>query len=100
MSHQDPSPPGDSSRNPSRRRFIVGASAMALASSQISSALKLQGRRNGGKVFAYVGTDTSAIDGKGNGKGIYLFEMDPGGGKLSFVKLAAEAKSPSWLCLD
>ncbi len=51
-------------------------------------------------MFAYVGTDTSAIDGKGNGKGIYLFEMDPGSGQLSFVKLAAEAKSPSWLCLD
>ena len=51
-------------------------------------------------MFAYVGTDTRAIDGKGNGKGIYLFEMDPGSGQLSFVKLAAEAKNPSWICLD
>ena len=27
-------------------------------------------------MFAYVGSDTSAIDGNANGKGIYLFEMD------------------------
>ncbi len=90
----------DSSRSTSRRKFIQGASALALANSQISSALNLQGRANGGKVFAYVGTDTSAIDGKGNGKGIYLFEMESSSGQLSLIKLAAEARNPSWLCLD
>lgn len=100
MSRRNSIVPSDSSQGPSRRKFIQGASALALANSQISSALNLQGRPKGGKVFAYVGTDTSAIDGKGNGKGIYQFEMDPGSGRLSFVKLAAEAKSPSWLCLD
>jgi len=92
--------PSDSAQSTSRRKFIQCASALALANSQISSALNLKGRRKGDKVFAYVGTDTSAIDGKGNGKGIYLFELDPGSGQLSFVKLAAEAKNPSWLCLD
>ena len=100
MSCDDSMLASDVPQAPSRRKFIQGVSALALASSQISSALKVQGRMNGGKVFAYVGTDTSAIDGKGNGKGIYLFEMDSGSGQLSFVKLAAEAKSPSWLCLD
>ena len=40
------------------------------------------------------------IDGNANGKGIYLFEMDSSSGKLSLVKLAAEARNPSWLCLD
>jgi 6-phosphogluconolactonase len=51
-------------------------------------------------MFAYVGTNTSAIDGNANGKGIYLFEVDSTSGGLSLVKLAAEAKNPSWLCLD
>ncbi|HEY5256155.1 MAG TPA: lactonase family protein [Acidobacteriaceae bacterium] len=61
--------------------------------------MKSQGRSRG-KVFAYVGSDTGAIDGSANGKGIYLFEMDSSSGKLSLVKLAAEARNPSWLCLD
>lgn len=100
MSRRNLMLPSDLSQSTSRRKFIQGASALAIANSQISSALNLQGRPKGGKVFAYVGTDTSAIDGKGNGKGIYLFEMDTSSGRLSFVKLAAEAKSPSWLCLD
>ena len=100
MSRRDWMLPSDSSQSTSRRKFIQGASALVLANSQISSALNLQGRPKGGKVFAYVGTDTSAIDGKGNGKGIYLFEVDTSSGRLSFIKLAAEAKSPSWLCLD
>ena len=100
MSRRDSMLPSDSSQSTSRRKFIQGASALALANSQISSALNLQGRPKGGKVFAYVGTDTSAIDGKGNGKGIYLFELDSSSGQLSLVKLAAEARNPSWLCLD
>ncbi len=100
MSRRNSMLPSDSFQSTSRRKFIQGASALALANSQISSALNLRGRANGGKVFAYVGTDTTAIDGKANGKGIYLFEMDPASGGLSQVKLAAEATSPSWLCLD
>jgi 6-phosphogluconolactonase len=92
--------PSDSSQTPSRRKFIQGASALAVAYSPVSMALKLQGRPRRGKVFAYVGTDTGAIDGKANGKGIYLFEMDSSSGQLSLVKLAAEARNPSWLCLD
>jgi 6-phosphogluconolactonase (cycloisomerase 2 family) len=72
---------------------------VAIAASPVSRAMKSQGRSRG-KVFAYVGSDTGAIDGSANGKGIYLFEMDSSSGKLSLVKLAAEARNPSWLCLD
>ena len=100
MSRQDLMLPSDSPQNSSRRKFIQGASALAIAYSPISLALNFQGRPNRGKVFAYVGTDTGAIDGKANGKGIYLFEMDSNSGRLSLVKLAAEARNPSWLCLD
>ncbi len=100
MSRQDLMLPSDSPQKPSRRKFIQGASALAIAYSPISKASSFQGRPGTGKVFAYVGTDTSAIDGKANGKGIYLFELDSSSGQLSLVKLAAEARNPSWLCLD
>jgi 6-phosphogluconolactonase (cycloisomerase 2 family) len=91
--------PSDAPRTASRREFVLGASALAIAASPVSRAMKSQGRSRG-KVFAYVGSDTGAIDGNANGKGIYLFEMDSSSGKLSLVKLAAEARNPSWLCLD
>jgi 6-phosphogluconolactonase len=100
VSLQDSMLPSESPNNPTRRTFIQGASALAIAYSPIASALNVPSRPRGGKVFAYVGTDTSAIDGKANGKGIYLFELDPGSGQLSFLKLAAETRSPSWICLD
>lgn len=99
MSRPDSMQPSDVPRTASRREFVLGASALAIAASPVSRAMKSQGRSRG-KVFAYVGSDTGAIDGSANGKGIYLFEMDSSSGKLSLVKLAAEARNPSWLCLD
>jgi 6-phosphogluconolactonase len=53
----------------------------------------------GGRILAYVGTDTKPVDGAANGKGIYLFAMNPVTGELSLIKLAAETDSPSWLAL-
>jgi len=99
VSRQDSMLASDSSQKPSRREFVLGASALAIAYSPVSRALNSQ-RRSRGKVLAYVGSDSGAIDGKANGKGIYLFEMDSSSGQLSLVKLAAEARNPSWLCLD
>ncbi len=83
----------------SRRGFILGASALTIAHSAISSALGLKGNRNRRRMFAYVGTNTSAVDGTANGKGIYLFEMNPPTGRLTLIKLAAETENPSWLSL-
>ena len=100
MSRQGVMLPSDSSLSHSRRKFIQSASALAIAYSPLSQALNTKVRPGTGKMLAYVGTDTGAIDGKANGKGIYLFEMDSSSGRLSFVKLAAEARNPSWLCLD
>lgn len=51
------------------------------------------------RILAYVGTDTKFVDGAANGKGIYLFEMNPHTGELLLLKLAAETISPSWLTL-
>lgn len=53
------------------------------------------------KALAYVGTYNSPIDGgAGNGKGIYLVEMHLATGELTQIKLAAEARNPSWLAID
>ena len=83
----------------SRRGFILGASALTIAHSAISSALGLNGNRNRRRMFAYVGTNTRAVDGTANGKGIYLFDMNPPTGRLTLIKLAAETENPSWLSL-
>jgi len=50
------------------------------------------------RTLAYVGTDTTPVDGAANGKGIYLCEADGETGELKLLNLAAETASPSWLC--
>jgi len=49
--------------------------------------------------FAYVGTYTLPVDGSGNGKGIYVCELDTESGELKSLRLAAETPNPSWLSL-
>lgn len=83
----------------SRRGFMQGASALAIAHSTISAAAGLKSGADQRRVFCYVGTNTSGPGGAANGKGIYLFEMHPSTGELALVKLAAEAENPSWLAL-
>ncbi len=51
------------------------------------------------RTFAYVGTDTTPVDGAANGKGIYLCEADGETGELKRLRLAADTTSPSWLSL-
>jgi 6-phosphogluconolactonase len=55
------------------------------------------------RVLLYVGTYSSP-DGpegsKGNGQGIYLFEMDPATGSLAQHDLVRNDSNPSWLALD
>jgi len=54
----------------------------------------------GQKMLAYVGTYSSPVDGSGNGKGIYLFTMDPASGELTLVNLAAGSRNAGWLSFD
>lgn len=79
----------------SRRSFVVSGAAFGVAA---SGALRAQtaGRK---RVFAYVGSDTAAVDGPANGKGIYVAEVDLASGELKGLKLAVEAPSPSWLAI-
>jgi 6-phosphogluconolactonase len=81
----------------SRRNFIKTASATALGVAVSRLALALANDPEDGRVLAYVGTDTKPVDGAANGKGIYLFELQPHTGELVLIKLAAETVSPSWL---
>ncbi len=80
----------------SRRAFTKSAVAFAVANAAMRPAMAQTNRR---RMLAYVGTDTSPVDGTANGKGIYLFEMDPVTGELSQIKLAAQSFNPTWLAL-
>jgi 6-phosphogluconolactonase len=86
--------------NISRRELLRGSAAFAALSALTSvPASAMQGLNR--KVLLYVGTYSKAIDGGGsNGKGIYLFEMNPASGELTLIKLAAEGRNMSWLSLD
>jgi 6-phosphogluconolactonase len=49
--------------------------------------------------FAYVGCYTTP-DRDGHGKGINVYEVDPGSGAWTHVQLAEDVGNPSWLTLD
>jgi 6-phosphogluconolactonase (cycloisomerase 2 family) len=86
-------------RNISRRELLKESVAFAVLSSVLRP--MHAAATNGQKTLAYVGTYSSAVDGGGgNGKGIYLFEMNATTGELTLLKLAAEALNASWLSLD
>jgi 6-phosphogluconolactonase len=84
----------------SRRELLQGSAALGILSAlRPVRGVAMVGQSR--KVLVYAGTYSAAVDGGGsNGKGIFLFEMNPTSGELTLVKLAAEARNPSWLSLD
>ena len=76
------------SANISRRELLRGSAAFAV----LASAPRLVQAADGQRTLAYVGTYSSPVDGGGNGKGIYLFEMNPTSGELRLIELAAAAQ--------
>src|ERR1035438_8505553 len=86
-------------RNISRRELLKESVAFAVLSYVLRP--MHAAATNGQKTLAYVGTYSTPVDGGGgNGKGIYLFEMNPASGELSLIKLAVAARNASWLSLD
>lgn len=81
----------------SRREFLKTGTALWLGYSITKPIRGLALDSRGRGILAYVGTDTKPVDGAANGKGIYVYEMNPRTGELSLLKLAAETTSPSWL---
>lgn len=87
------------SANWSRRGFLKSTAAFALAPSVFAAANNSAAITKNGKLLAYAGTYTSAVDGGANGEGIYLFEVDPQTGELSTARLVAKTPNPSWICI-
>ena len=92
----------NASRNKLSRRELLKLSAAFAASRATLQATRALGLSRDDQVrLAYAGTYNKPIDGGGgNGRGIYLFKMDSISGELTLVKLAAEARNPSWLSID
>jgi 6-phosphogluconolactonase len=86
---------------PSRRKLLKNVGALALTYAAGERALARASGAGRGRLLGHVGTYNTPVDGgAGNGKGIYLFEMNAATGELTLLKLAAAARNPSWLCLD
>jgi 6-phosphogluconolactonase len=81
----------------SRREFVKAAASIALAN--LASRGGLAQAAAGGRVFAYVGSYTSAVDGPANGEGIYRFQVDTGTGEFTGRKLVAKVPNPSWIVI-
>jgi len=88
----------------SRRSFLRTTAAALLAPHLSSVAAEASG-----KLIAYVGTYTSPLKNMrptqvdlppGNGRGIHLFEMDRGTGKLSPISVVEMGTSPSCLAIN
>lgn len=83
----------------SRRSILKSTAAIAVAHSAFGAVQSSAGISNAGKVLAYVGSYTSAVDGGANGEGIYLFEANAHTGELSNRTLAAKTPNPSWITI-
>ena len=86
-------------RTLSRRRFLHGAAALAVAHSVAGTAQVRVSTPRRTKLLAYVGTYTGAAGGGSNGEGIYLFEMDQSAGELKLRGLATKTRNPSWIAI-
>ncbi|MFL6351797.1 MAG: lactonase family protein [Bryobacteraceae bacterium] len=90
-------------RRRSRRQFLKSTAALSLAGSRVARARQTPRRRENGPILAYVGTYSSPQGpegSKGNGQGIYLFEMNPETGALSLREVFSDSLNPSWLAFD
>src|SRR5574340_52423 len=86
----------------SRRGFLTAAT-VAAASAALPAAERRPATRAGRPLLAYVGTYSSpqgAEGSKGNGQGIYLFEMNPDSGALVQREVFANDANPAWLALS
>ncbi len=81
----------------SRRSFVKSTSAFALVPSAFAAVDAAHAES--GKLFAYAGTYTLAVDSSAHGEGIYLFEVNPNTGELSEARLAAKTPNPTWICI-
>jgi len=87
----------------SRRGFLKGATALAVTGPAVVWTRQNQANPANQPILAYVGTYSSPQGpegSKGNGQGIYLFQMDPSTGVLSQRELFSSGSNPAWLAFD
>ena len=87
----------------SRRGFLQGAAALAVAAPALSRARKGRSMPGHGPVFAYVGTYSASKGPEGStghGRGIHLFELNPSSGILSEREVFPNEENPSWLAFN
>jgi 6-phosphogluconolactonase len=101
MTHQNIQREDGARSNISRRELLKSSAAFAMVHTALRSTHALVPKGNNRRRLAYVGTYNSPVDGGGgNGKGVYLFEMNSVTGHLTLVKQVAETRNPSWLSID
>jgi 6-phosphogluconolactonase len=87
----------------SRRGFLKGAAVAAVTGPSVTRARQNQAGSTKGSILAYVGTFSSPQGpegSKGNGQGIYMYQMNSATGALSQRELFANGSNPSWLAFD
>ncbi len=87
----------------SRRTFLKSTTTLAVSRHALARVGEGSSSSAGGSILAYVGTYSSPQGpegSKGNGQGIYLFQMDPSSGALSPREVIPDGSNPSWLAFD
>ncbi len=87
----------------SRRAFLKSAAALSVSGQALAQGRESVANSTGRRILAYVGTYSSPQGpegSKGNGQGIYVFEMDPSSGRLDPREVIPDASNPSWLAFD
>jgi 6-phosphogluconolactonase len=87
----------------SRRGFLKGVTALAATVPTVARARGNEAALTNGLRLAYVGTYSSPQGpegSKGNGQGIYLFQMNSSTGVLSQRKLFPNDSNPAWLAFN
>jgi 6-phosphogluconolactonase len=84
---------------------LQSTSALAVVPPTVARATEQEASSSNGRkrVFAYVGTYSSPQGpegSRGNGKGIYLFDMNPSTGALEQREVFADESNPSWLAFN
>ncbi len=87
----------------SRRTFLKSAAALGVSGQALARAGEGLSSSAARSILAYVGTYSSPQGpegSKGNGRGIYLFQMDPSSGALAPREVTPDGSNPSWLAFD
>jgi 6-phosphogluconolactonase (cycloisomerase 2 family) len=93
----------DQRRGVSRRSFITDAVAVGAALPALARAGQGSHGAKRKSILAYVGTYSSPQGpegSKGNGPGIYVYEVDPSSGALKNPKVFEDHTNPAWLAFD